>query len=175
MVNKLLNALTSLHTMHQDFFELLRSFNELLTRNNMSQQDMADCGYFLRELEKHLDDMRKDCKAHKELCSKLLSLRICQASLIDDSVSPIVKGQYARARAEVKVLPRLPAKGTPEYADAIQQLGATLDSNLIKLDFTEVGKLLTSMVEAGQQLPPAVSNTYTNYYCVYTKAMKKND
>ncbi|KKN70936.1 hypothetical protein LCGC14_0425380, partial [marine sediment metagenome] len=82
---------------------------------SMSNETMCDFGFFCREAENTLDELRKEVKARKELCGQTIAIRKTQDSLSDPNIKLKVAGQYATGSPDVKMQAKLPKKFTDEY------------------------------------------------------------
>lgn len=145
----------------------------ILKENQMSSEDMVDIGFLFRELENRLDDSRKDCKATKELIGKIICLRVAKDSLNNLDADPVVRGVLARGTPDVRRLPALPRKGTPEYVQAMKALGvqseAAINSGCLKFDFHAIQALINECAAAGKKPPPGLDKDYPEYTTVFTR------
>lgn len=156
-----------------ELYQLRSDILQELRQNKMETEDMVDIGFLFRELENKLDDSRKDCKAAKEMAGKIICLRIAKESLNDLTKDTVVRGVLARGSADVRRLPALPRKGTPEYISAMKALGveneAAIKSGCLKFDFHAIQTLINECAAAGKKPPPGLDKDYPEYTTTFTR------
>lgn len=156
------------HTVYQKMSEL----SGQLRPGKMPCGDMVDIGYLLREMENILDELRKEVKARKELTGKLIAFERVQAFVEDSSIDMTVRGSLASGTPDVKQLPELPKKGTPEYGQLLAYFGATeaqIQQGALKPDFKVIAELCTQRAADGLPNPPGIGKTFPSYETVYRK------
>lgn len=137
----------------------------------LENSDLADLGFFCREIEKALDDWRKTAKAFKEKLSSTLAIRIMQdpANLNADTAEDTVYGHYASAKADLKIYAELPKRGTPEYDALLRFFDIKGDTDLIKPDWQAMKKEVTRRAEMGELQPPGLGKQYPEYTIIYRR------
>lgn len=142
-------------------------------RRAFPHPEMADMGFFARELERLLDDMRKDAKSQKELLGKLLCIDVMQESLEDQGNSDdVIHGKYARAECDMKMEAVLPKKGTPEYRKLLEHFGVSdeaIDHGLFSIHWNWMKEYLTELAQQGKKTPPGVLDTNPSYYAKFVR------
>lgn len=162
--------------LYQKLLEELMSASDDMKAKKLSTSDLADVGFLCRELERLSDDLRKDCKARKELAGKIISFIVTQESLNDDSANDTVRGELATATPYVKQLPRLPARGSAMYSAFCKDLGVpqnVIDQGVIKIDWKGAIEFVTERMQDGLPLPKGISETYPEFSCVFRRRTKK--
>jgi len=94
--------------------------------------DLADIGFFLRELERHLDEMRKDVAARKDLIERLICLHSVKRMQEGENSGNVV-GRFASATPDLGQTPVVPKLGTPEYDDLMREIGVPVGAYKDKL------------------------------------------
>jgi len=156
-------------------YEVLMNISSLIKKDGLTMDELADIGFFLRETENALDEARKDAKAHKELLSKVMGLRIARQSLTDPSTDTVVHGRYASASADTKIRPKMPKKGSPEYEAALDYFFVprrAVAEGVLKIDWKGASDYLTAKAENGEKLPVGLQETYTEVTCTFVRKNK---
>jgi len=149
-----------------------------LQSDQLSESELCDVGFLLRESERWLDDARKEVKAKKELISRILSVKITRRCIEDDSSELRARGELATATPDVKIRPKLPKAGTDEYGQLLTWLGVpaeTIGDGLLSVHFKRMSEMLTRMAEEGKQPPPGLVGTYTDSNCVFRRTNNNNN
>jgi hypothetical protein len=168
-MNKL--ELDKFNAEHQDFYERLGQLrSELSTK---SPGELADIGYYLRELENTFDSFRKESKAVRDLVSKMIGVHVIQKSVIDPDYTSVT-GKAARANPDVKIRVKTPREGTPEYAAMLKHFGI-INLGVFKPDWNRISDYATEQAMMGIQLPECLRETFTEYVCTFTKVSKKSE
>lgn len=177
-VERLRQIYTIIDILHQFVYNELSSISVRIKSRQHTNTQIADMGYFLREIETLLNETRKDVSAHLILLSKLLAYQITLNSINDTSVETIVRGKYARATADVKMRPILPKKGTLEYKAVLSLFNVpedAVESGVLKLDWNTTSDLLTNLISEGRPLPKGLTETFPDYRCTFTKIKESNN
>jgi hypothetical protein len=96
-----------------------------MTQIELVQQDegpLCDLGWTQRELERKLDDSRKECGAQQRRVGSVLCEMIMERFQQENSTHP-ARGLLATASPSVKHRPTIPKKGTPEYEFVLRKMG----------------------------------------------------
>ena len=170
-VIKMQELFAAVGTLHHDFLEYLLQLTDEIRTSKLSDPQLCDVGYLLREIETLLDDWRKDCKARKELAGKILAFNFTQASLSDATLTRI-KGTLATGTPDVKVRVKIPPKGTPEYAEALKVLNvpeALVKDGVLKIDWDGISAMATRYANEGKNMPAVLNQTFPEYVTVFRK------
>jgi hypothetical protein len=170
-VQKMKVMLDILQHVHQEFVEAYRGLSISMKSGAKSLPHMADIGFFFRELEATADELRKDSKAHKELNSKILALRLTQEQINDLSAPESVKGLYASARPTLTKRPKMPKRDTKEFKEMCEFFGMDADimqDGICKFDWKKTSNFLTDLAEEGKNIPFPIE-TYNDFSAVYTR------
>tara|TARA_R110000824_G_scaffold69355_3_gene178837 strand:+ start:2325 stop:2867 length:543 start_codon:yes stop_codon:yes gene_type:complete len=145
----------------------------VLQRDQLSESELTDIGFLLRESEKFFDDARKEVKAKKEMISKMLALKIMKRYTEDPDTEDLrSRGTLATATPDVAIRPKLPKAGTPEYEQLLNWLGEpieTINGGTLNIHFNRMSQMLTRMAEEGKNPPPGLVGTYTDNTCVFRR------
>ena len=139
---------------------------------DLSNEDMVDIGYLLRETENMLNEMRKEVKVRKELCGSLIAYNRTKDAVADPSINMKVTGKIATGTPDVKMQAALPKKGTPEYLQFCDHLGvprSVAEAGVLKLDWNQVTEFCTQQLADGKSIPQGLGKKYPQYVTVYRK------
>lgn len=162
------------------FYNLLYGFmsknTELIkSAKDMSSEDMCDFGFFCREAENTLDELRKEVKARKELCGQIIAARKTQESLNDPTIKLKVTGQYATGLPDVKMQAQLPKKFTDEYYQLTDYFGINREiaaTGVLRLDWKATGELITQLANDGKPTPEGFGKQYPTYVTTFRRRRK---
>ncbi len=177
-VERALDLHKLIEAVHQLVYDQLSRLNAVVKSPSTETEALVDIGYFLRELENIFDEQRKDCKSLKELASKTIGFRVAQDSLTNPDADPCVKGNFARATADVKIRPKMPAKGSPAYMAALDFFYVprkAIADGVLKVDWKGASDYLTTKMENGEKLPEGLNETYTEVTCTFTRVTVKQE
>lgn len=158
---------------HDDLVGELMVNRAPIIERKLDVGDLADIGYFLRELERHLDEMRKDCKARKELIARLICLHATM-KMQEGEDSGRVVGKYASANPDLGYVPVLPKRGTPEYDDLMASIGVPKEAyadGLVTPHWKHVQEWLEERAASGQDVPKGVT-TRPDYRATFHRRKK---
>ena len=144
----------------------------VLQRDELSEAELTDIGFLLRECEKFFDDARKEVKAKKEMISRMLALKITKRFTEDPDTELRSRGELAVATPDVAIRPKLPKAGTIEYEQLLTFLGVpkeVLCEGTLNIHFNRMSEMLTSMAAEGKNPPPGLVGTYTDNTCVFRR------
>lgn len=142
---------------------------------HMSNENMCDFGFFCREAENTLDELRKEVKARKELCGQVIAIRKTQDSMTDPSVKLKVMGQYATGSPDVKMQAQLPKKFTPEYfalTDYFKVPREVAATGVLRLDWKATGEFVTQLANDGHKPPEGFGKQYPTYVTTFRRRRK---
>lgn len=177
-VKRMCEMLKAVQIVHQVLYDGISSVTTEVKNLKFTNEQLADVGYFFRELETVFDECRKEVKARKELVSKVLAFKVAQNCIQDPTADPIVRGNFARACTDVKIRPKLPKKDSAEYRSALEFFDvpeSVIQNGVLKLDWKTVSELLTSLMEQGKKLPDGLTETYPEYTCTFMRTRKNYD
>ncbi len=138
----------------------------------MSYGDLCDFGFFCREAENTLDELRKEVKARKELCGQVIAMRKTQESLSDPNIKLKVAGQYATGSPDVKMQAQLPKKFTDDYfkiTDFLQVPREVAATGVLRLDWKATGDLITQLANDGHKPPDGFGKQYPTYVTTFRR------
>lgn len=119
---------------------------------NMTKHTKVDVCFFYREVEDLLDEMRKECLARREKVSLALGAEIVQAAIAAGSTDTTCVGNFATAKVDIKTLPVMPKRNTPEYQALLRAMGVAdeiVDAGVLEPHFVRLGDYLTTKAGAG--------------------------
>lgn len=143
--------------------------------NSMTYSDMCDFGFFCREAENTLDELRKEVKARKELCGQIIAMRKTQDSLSDPTVKLKVAGQYATGSPDVKMQAQLPTKFTDDYfkiTDYLKVPREVAATGVLRLDWKATGEFITQLAADGHKPPEGFGKQYPTYVTTFRRRRK---
>lgn len=126
---------------------------------DLAEGDLADIGYFERELEALLDHHRKESKSRQEAIGRGLCEAIMQRFGRGDGELK-ARGQYGNASPDVKREPIIPKKDDPDYNLIMESLGIPVDlarRGAVQIHYKHMGDLLTEMANNNQNAPGRLS------------------
>lgn len=144
-----------------DFFNKVKELRTLVIHYNMetdpevekmSKHTQVDVGFFYREAEDLLDEMRKEMLARREKLGKLLATTVYQEAMTAGSTDTTCVGNFATAKVDVKTLPVMPKRGTEEYQKLMLSMGVAseiVDHGVLEPHFVRLGEYLTTKAAAG--------------------------
>jgi len=139
----------------------------------LSSEELTDFGFLCRELEHLFDELRKECKARKELCGGIIAYRLIQKSLTDPTVTMKTKGMLATGTPNLKMEVCLPQKFTDDYFRLTDFFGISRDiaeTGILRLDWKMVSQYCTKLMEDGKPIPEGFGEKYPRYYTTYRRA-----
>lgn len=163
------------HSASVEFCHLLMPH---LQSDSLSEAELCDVGFLLRECERWLDDARKEVKAKKETISRMLAVKVTRRCIESDDAELSARGHLATATPDVAIRPKLPKAGTPEYATLLAWLGvpdASIEGGTLSIHFNRMSEMLTRMAEEGKNPPPGLVGTYTDNNCVFRRLNNPKD
>ncbi len=142
----------------------------------MSYGDLCDFGFFCREAENTLDELRKEVKARKELCGQVIAMRKTEESLSDPNIKLKVAGQYATGSPDVKMQAQQPTfkLGEPnvdyykltDYFKVPREVAAT---GIFRLSWKATGDFITQLAADGHKPPDGFGKQYPAYVTTFRR------
>lgn len=135
----------------------------------------VDAGYTLQQLERLLDELRKDVgrvqrRLGVELCRRILDMQERGGT---ERGAPMVRGTMASAKATPKITPRLPRSDSPEYAALLHALGVSdgrvIAARVLQVHFKYLSDYLDNLAESGAELPVEVETATEEKVTYYGK------
>lgn len=165
--------------LHNSAYELLSALGDMLSKRATTpcESDLVDCGYLLRQIERVLDEVRKDVKVRKELVGKLLCLLAIRdvARQANPTNADKVEGSLANGKLDMRMSAMLPKYGTPEFAVAMADLKVPEAAQLItRFDWKRVEDLVTELSKSGKPIPSWLTRVTPQYSVVYHKKGNAN-
>lgn len=139
---------------------------------SMSNETMCDFGFFCREAENTLDELRKEVKARKELCGQTIAIRKTEDSLTDPNIKLKVTGQYATGSPDVKMQAKLPTKFTDEYyqiTDYFKVPREVAATGVLRIDWKASGDFITQLAADGHKPPDGFGKQYPTYVTTFRR------
>jgi hypothetical protein len=143
---------------HDQIYEEIIPITEKLRKNGFSIEELVDLGYFFRETERLLDEWRKNAKARRELCERLLGVNVQ-----DD---PTIHGEHATATLDATLEHELPKVGTDEYRELCEHFGIPSDG-LFRPHWKAMNELVQDAIMNGKKKPPGLGRQWTKFHCVF--------
>lgn len=153
-------------------YGFLAKNNELIKSEGLNNGELCDFGFICRELENIFDELRKEVKARKELCGKIIAYRLVTKSIEDPTIKMQAQGQFATGTPDVKMQAALPKKFTPEYYQITAFLGVPRDVaelGILRLDWKRVTEYITKLMNDGKTVPEGFGKKYPLYVTTYRK------
>jgi hypothetical protein len=164
-------------SLHPELYNWLSTTIEDVQQNKFSIETITDQAFLCRELETFFQEMTKLVRSRKDLCIKIMGLYLAMQSLENpETVQDKLTGEIAVCRVEPKTMPKIPAKGTPEYGEFLRNLGVPeqlIKSGLICADFKGVMEYVTQLSGEGRKLPNGITQSWTSYVGTFRSKNKK--
>jgi len=178
-VRNLVDLRSSVDDLHDQIYNYMSGTYGDVINNNLEIEDICDMAFLCRKLELLFDELRKTAKARKELSIKIMGFWLATQSIESpETYKDRIDGELAYARISAKSIPKIPSSSDPVYEEFMLSLGIPeefLKGGLLKPDFKGVTALVTDMVSKGQDLPPGVEKTWTEYNAhFYERKHKEN-
>lgn len=162
-----------IRAVHHRHLSFLQAVTARLSKNEYSKVAMVDLGFLCREIEELTEDWRKDCKARKELFSKVLAFQvITHATAKPDEADDSVRGQLATGTVNSEVQPKLPKRGDPDFERVLEYFGlpkSLAETGVVKLDWEAARRHVTELIASGKTPPPGLDKTYPVYSTTYRR------
>jgi len=150
-----------------EFHGELITMTELIASPKTAMGDLVDTGFLCREMETLLDDWRKECKARKELVTKILAIR---SPAFGDST---IQGKLASVSLDATLEVEIPKEGTPEYDEILKYFH--VDPEIpFKPHWKKVQELVLQRYQDGVPLPPGFGKQYTKTTGVFRRKHGQN-
>lgn len=150
---------------HKEVFEACYHLGTTVQQRlgEVSSAELTDVGFLLREYAEMLDSARRELESRRRELEKLLARRLAKAAInSSDASAAQCKGDLATATVNVKAVPSLPKKHTPEWNSLLDSMGVNpeaRDSRLVELHWPSVAQWLTDLEHQGRPLPPELANS----------------
>lgn len=134
--------------------------------------DMVDAGFLVREISVVFDELRKETNAREEMIAKVIAVRRTQECVADPTLSLRVKGEYAYGDPSATVRPKMPKKGTPEFAKLLEFLGVDPSSHAAEVmspHYVRLSDLMTRLAESGRDIPREIVTSVPYYTTNFTR------
>ena len=171
------NSVKPWHNKHEEARDLLKDlfvdfefFKDDLYA--LPPEELTDIGFLFREIGVTLDAARKEYTKQREIIEKQLCLSCVKAAIaagFDDAyMEKTYKGTLATCKPSIQMRPKVPKRGSPEYADLCRWAGLPEDEisrGYVTFHFPTLTKLLTENAEKGLPNPPGINDVMPKY-CV---------
>jgi len=159
---------------HEQKLTVLRSLISKLKDEELTLTEMVDIGYLLRECEKHLDEMRKDFKAHKEKIGKV----VCHVLALQDRFSH--SGELATGSAKASYHSAIPhPEHQPEaFAKICEWFNIDVGTGPVgamRFHWPTIKKYITDAMERGEELPLELSDIKVDLEITYRRRTNGKD
>lgn len=176
------NLRMDLRNFQMKLYEFMTSTEEEVKRIGvgiLQPGDYVDHGILCRDIEELFEELRKEVKARKELCAKLIAVETMRSSLESgNSGTASVRGFLGIATPDVKIQPKIPNKGTPEYFELMKAVGVSdellKDNAPVKFDWDKLGEFVTKRIKDGKPVPAGVTQTYTQFVATFRRHSKNS-
>ncbi len=154
---------------HTELYDFIAETQEAVAKLGLGMPDLVDMGLLCREMEVFFDEMRKEVKSRKELIGKLMAMYVAQQSLNDtEKLEVTIKGELGTGTPDVKLQPKIPEPGSPEFMDLMEYFGLPRNrlagiEDCMRLSFNGMRDLVTDLAEKGIPMPPGVVKTWPIY------------
>ena len=167
-VDSIKRLLETLRKAHDGSLNFLRSLAQDIKSEKFTLEESVDVGFLLRECEIHLDEMRKDFKAHKEAIGKQTCFRLS----IQDRMK--CQGELATGSIKASHFSRLPhpEKESEKFAKLTKFFGMNIEGiplGLVRFHWSTVKKYVTHCIEVGKELPPELSDVDVELEMTYRR------
>lgn len=172
VVKKLREVFGECQTLYGLVYGFLSQITPNIKRRKFTNSELTDIGFLCREMENLFDELRKECKARKELCGSIIAYQLTQQSLTDPNVAMKTRGDLATGTPDVKMQAALPKKLTPEYFQLTDFFGVPRDiaeTGILKLDWKMVTKYCTKLTYKGRPIPEGFGKQFPLYVTVFKK------
>jgi hypothetical protein len=156
-------------------YPFIKEAEARIRKGQLTEGQMADTGYILRQLEKRFDDLRKEAKKGKELSARILAIIAAKRSAEsggEKRISATVHGEISRATPEVKMQAAPPKRGSGAYIAFMTDLGVPkeiIDLGVLDPRWKGVCELATELTRAGKKLPPGLGQTIPEYSATFVR------
>ena len=150
---RLLEQAQALHT---QMIELHYELDEGIRAGTVSTPDLVDIGFFHRDMENTMREMRSDARKRKETASRLIAYRVAKESLADPSLTARAAGQYATCVPDAVVRPVMPKSDSLEYQVLLRSLGVPeemIATKALTPHYEHLGEYLKVLSEQGRPMP----------------------
>lgn len=138
----------------------------------LSSGELTDFGFLCRELENLFDELRKECKARKDLCGSIIAYKLVQESLTDPTAAMQSRGTLATGTPDVKMQVGLPQKFTDEYFQLTDYFGVSRSiagTGILRLDWNAVVEYCTKLANEGKEVPLGFGKKYPLYQTTFKR------
>lgn len=158
---------------HEEVYKLLREHQAMIPSESV--KELTDAAYAYREMEKYIDDIRKEVKATRERCEKTAAL----IHLRDLGVtSDKIETEYCSARINTRQMSSIPTfeRKPEEYNKLMDFLGVDhnlrdqgkiltdqgeIETEVVKVNWQGFTDLLTRLAANGFPLPDGIDTKAT--------------
>lgn len=166
------------NTLYHDVYDVMARLTAAVQSKKYSDADLCDMGFFCKQMESLLDELRKETKARKELIGRIIAFNRTKAFIADPTIDPTVRGKYATGTPDVRQEAELPKKGTDEYFAFTDHFGVprgVAEQGILKLDWNSVGDMCTQLAEDGKKMPPGLGRMIPKYVTTFRKKGKESN
>ncbi len=141
-------------------------------RDAFTIEEECDLGFLCREVQELFDEMRKEVKARQVLFSRRIALVRARQAMQGDIDDTTVRGELSVGSPSIVPMPKIPRKDTDEYLDLCKWIGIPPDmakSGAVKFSWTRLQEECAKRIAAGAELPPGISETYSEPTTVFRR------
>lgn len=163
--------LEDLQNAHLNLVGICHVIGERIKRNELAEELLCDVGGTLKSLQDLFDECRKEAKAKSEMAGKVIGVMASMKAVEEPGVDSTVRGQYYTGTPDVKLRPKVPKTGSPEYEEMLRYFSipeATIKDAMLGVNFSEMTIVLTRLAAAGRPVPPGLG-TYKEYVTTFRK------
>jgi len=172
IAKKLQNIFGECQLLYNLVYGFLSEMTPSIKSKALDNSELTDFGFLCRELENLFDELRKECKARKELCGSIIAYRLIQESLTDPTITMRSKGTLATGTPDIKMQAALPKKFTDEYFQLTDFFGVPRDvaeTGILRLDWKRVTEYCTKLSNEGKPIPEGFGKRYPLYSTTFRK------
>lgn len=122
--------------------------------------DLVDMGIMEREMERILDELRKECGHRQKKLAKVIGERGSKKAL--QGSDPMLRGKRGSASPVVRNRPVVPKKGSMEYDVMLAALGVKNDAvrshGVLSIHWEHASEYLDQLAEEGKNPPAGLSS-----------------
>jgi len=138
--------------------------------------DLADIGYFLKQSEKVLEELRKEVSAKLQFTTLRIAHYVAMRSIEDPNAPGNVRGTFCLATPDIKSGIKLPSKGTDDYMKLCDYLGVHPEYSargLLGFSYRGMSNLVDERRANEDEIPPGIDISHDRTVCTYRKNVKQ--
>jgi hypothetical protein len=177
IINEFTEILDECQTLYNLVYGYLSEQTSQIKIGRLNTGELTDFGFLSKELECLFDELRKECKARKDLCGSMIAYKLIQESLTDPAAAIQSRGSLSIGVPDVKMQVSLPKKFTEEYFQITDHFGVSRDvaaTGILRLDWNAVVEYCTKLFSEGKKIPSGFGKKYPLYQTTFRKLAEKS-